>query len=349
MRLLILTQKVDRDDPILGFFHRWLVEFSKHCESIHVICLYEGKHTLPESVTVHSLGKERGGNRLLYIVRFYIYIFSLRAQYDAVFVHMNAEYVVLGGLIWRVLRKKVGLWYTHGHVSWYLRVAEKLSNIIFTASRDSFRLVSEKVRVMGHGIDTEVFTPRENHKERKGPLKLLSVGRLSPVKGIETAIKAVGRIVALGLDAELSIVGGAGTPEDKAYVQKLKSLAEHDKLAGRVRFLGAISPGDVPSVMQKADIFLHMSKTGSLDKVVIEAMSTGLIPLSSSEAFRDLLAGYTDMLMFTDGNDVELSQKIQKLNTMDIEKYSGLSSEMRKRVVEKHNIVRLIDAVAGTY
>lgn len=58
MRLLIVTQKVDKNDPILGFFHRWIEEFSKHCEKLTVICLQAGEFKLPANVTVLSLGKE---------------------------------------------------------------------------------------------------------------------------------------------------------------------------------------------------------------------------------------------------------------------------------------------------
>ena len=59
MKLLIITQKVDINDPVLGFFHRWLEEFAKHYEFVTVICLEKGEHRLPENVKVLSLGKEK--------------------------------------------------------------------------------------------------------------------------------------------------------------------------------------------------------------------------------------------------------------------------------------------------
>src|SRR6185295_8452864 len=98
MKLLIVTQVVDSEDPILGFFHRWLEEFATQAEHIEVICLKEGKHALPRNVRVHTLGKP--ANRILYIARFGWYIWTLRSQYDRVLVHMNPEYVILGGLDW---------------------------------------------------------------------------------------------------------------------------------------------------------------------------------------------------------------------------------------------------------
>ena len=128
MKLLITTQAVDLDDPVLGFFHRWLVEFSKHCESIHVICLKEGRHELPANVFVHSLGKESGASRLRYVARFYRYIWKYKNEYDTVFVHMNPEYIVLGGLLWRIGGKRIGLWYVHKSVSVRLRIAAVFTN-----------------------------------------------------------------------------------------------------------------------------------------------------------------------------------------------------------------------------
>ncbi|MCR4280769.1 MAG: hypothetical protein NUV88_00330, partial [Candidatus Kaiserbacteria bacterium] len=79
MKLLITTQAIDLDDPIMGFFCRWVEEFSKHCASVHVICLKEGRRSLPANVQVHSLGKEQKleasssklAARLAYAWRFY--------------------------------------------------------------------------------------------------------------------------------------------------------------------------------------------------------------------------------------------------------------------------------------
>ena len=147
MKLLILTQKVNKNDAILGFFHRWIEEFSKHCDKLTVICLKKGEYDLPDNVKVLSLGKEGGVSRLKYIFRLYKYIWQERKNYDFVFVHMNVEYVVLCGILCKLLRKKIGLWYMHKSVTWKLRLAEKLSNTIFTATKESFRLKSDKLKI----------------------------------------------------------------------------------------------------------------------------------------------------------------------------------------------------------
>src|SRR4051812_10743399 len=99
--LLIVTQAIDQEDQVLGFFHKWVEEFAKHTESITVVCLREGKHSLPNNVRVFSLGKEkRKALSLVYALRFLSRIWKEREAYKNVFVHMNTEYVLLGGLLW---------------------------------------------------------------------------------------------------------------------------------------------------------------------------------------------------------------------------------------------------------
>ena len=67
MKLLILTQKVDKEDPVSGFFHGWILELSKRFEKVSVICLEKGNFNLPKNVEVFSLGKESGRSRIKYV------------------------------------------------------------------------------------------------------------------------------------------------------------------------------------------------------------------------------------------------------------------------------------------
>src|SRR5665213_2769000 len=169
MRLLICTQAVDLDDPVLGFFHRWLEEISKHSETVHVICLKEGRHDLPKNVFVHSLGKESGRSRIKYLTRFFRYIREFRSEYDAVFVHMNAEYVVLGGLLWRLWGKRIGLWRNHKQKSFFTSIAVRLSEFVCYTSPEAFVARFKNSVQMPIGIDTIFFTPSTDAKSDSFP------------------------------------------------------------------------------------------------------------------------------------------------------------------------------------
>lgn len=265
-RILIVTQAVDSRDPVLGFFHRWIEEFAKNWSSVQVVCLRRGEMSLPGNVAVHSLGKEKGGNRLLYTVRFLKYIWTLRDSYDAVFVHMNPEYVVLGGPLWRILGKRVGLWYVHKSVTLYLRVAALFAYRIFSASKESIRIRSTKIQITGHGIDTDFFSPdaavmRKEH--------LLSVGRLMRSKRHDLAIQEAGK--------EHRAIRIAG---DGPLRAELEALAREHGV--KAEFLGGISQVQLRDEYRRAARLIHRSETGSLDKVVLEAAACGC-PVDTSD------------------------------------------------------------------
>ena len=162
MKLLVITQKVDEHDSNLGFFLVWLKTLATRFEDITVICLEAREYQLPDNVTVLSLGKEHRLSQWQYLRRLYTYIWQYRHDYDHVFVHMNPEYVILCGLLWRLWNKKILLWYTHKSVDIKLRIAEFLVTKIFTASKESFRLRSNKLQVMGHGIDVTLFAHQQS-------------------------------------------------------------------------------------------------------------------------------------------------------------------------------------------
>lgn len=289
MKILIITQKIDRNDSVLGFFCRWVEEFSKHCEQVTVIALGVGVHNLPKNVRVFSLGKECGTSRIGYLYNFYRLIWHERKNYDVVFVHMNPEYVMLGGILWKILRKKIALWYTHKVVSWYLRVAEKISNDIFTASKESFRLSSKKLHVTGHGIATDLFSPAPVLPVK---MVILNVGRISRTKQQLDVIKIFEHILKISPDSSLHIVGGPLLSDDEDYRDEIQAYISLRRLGERVLLLGAIPNYKMPDIYRQASVLINLSRTGSLDKDVLEAIACGVPVVTTNEAFREILSPY---------------------------------------------------------
>jgi glycosyltransferase involved in cell wall biosynthesis len=337
MRILIVTQKVDQTDANLGFFHQWIKEFSKHCEKVTVICLEKGTYALPENVNVLSLGKEEKKSRLTYITRFYKYIFKERAQYDTVFVHMNPEYVVLGGIFWKLLKKKVGLWYTHKSVTLKLRIAEKFVSRIFSASQQSFRLQTPKLVITGHGIDTELFHPAPQPVQ--GKLILLSAGRITPSKNIDTLIDAALQLQGDTVDFALRIAGEPIGTDDKIYFDEIKLKIANYKLGEHIQFIGSLANSEMPEFYRQGHVFINLSDTGSIDKAVLEAMASGLHIVTSNEAFKTML----DAKYITSKDPIDIAQKIVTLA------HEPVDAALRSQVTGDHNLTLLIVRIMSHY
>lgn len=359
MRLLIVTQTVDRTDPTLGFFHQWIEEFARHSQRVIVVCLFEGEHSLPGNVTVLSLGKERtrekalsffslAFSRLRYLYRFFLYIWKYRRGYDAVFVHMNQIYVLLGGPLWRLLRKRVSLWYAHGAVSSSLRTAERLADAIITSTPEGFRLSSEKVRVLGQGIDTERFARRARSDKQSAQrsyrpdlIRILYVGRISPVKRCETLIEAAGILREKGEKFSITFVGDAGA--DPAYYTSLEERIRALDVGDRVRFAGGVSHDRVPQYLCRSDVFANPSETGSLDKAGLEAMAAGVPLITCNEAFAGVLGTYAERLMFPKGDPSALADRIIAVHhASDRERLIDTLAEV---VRQEHSLETLIPRI----
>ena len=340
MRLLICTQAVDRDDPTLGFFHRWLEEFAKHCESITVICLQKGVYSLPNNITVYSLGKERGRvSHLRYALRFWKILFRIRGSYDAIFVHMNPEYVLLGGWWWRLTGKSFGFWYVHKSVNFRLRVATLFSNYVFTASKESFRLASRKVLVMGHGIDVERARPRI---PKTNTVRLITSGRVTAIKHLEVILEAFLLLKKKGIPSSCTIFGAPITENDSAYQKTLFKLLTDANEKPETVFFGAVPHDQLPEFRAAADYFLHASDTGSLDKSVLDAAVSGVLPLSSSEAYKELFGAYESVLAYPKGDSQALAERIIALEAMLEEKREEMRKTLYLRVIEKYSLASLI-------
>lgn len=318
MRYLVFTQKVDRNDSVLGFFHDWVAAFALRSEQVTVVALSVGAHSFPKNVTVYSLGKEDGAGRITIFFRFFNYLFSLMGQTDAVFVHMNPVYVVLGGIFWRLRGKIVALWYTHRNVDWKLRIAVRLSNIVFTASPEGCRVPSPKVQAIGHGIFVARFVEilRETKPGAGEPLRILHVGRITPIKNCTLIVEAASLLRnLLKVPFKIVFVGSPVTLADEAYAKELLTLVRLRNLESIIGFTGAVRNLDMPLLYARADLSINATPTGGLDKAVLESMAAAVPVVTSNEAFRPIFGTDAASLMFQEHDADDLAHRLATLLT----------------------------------
>lgn len=362
MKLLMITRKVDRSDALAGFAYGWVNKIGSNIDQLFVLCLEKGDVSgLPANIKIFSLGKEKNNSRLRRFLNFQLLALKLVSQADGIFCHMNPEYTIAIAPYAKIFRKKIVAWYTHGKVSLKIKLLEKLADAILTASKESFRLVSKKVIITGHGIDIDFFHPPAPGQEtitkfylagrEPGNLsifKILSIGRISPTKDYESLIKAVDILVnrqAIN-NLQVNIIGGPGLPEHQVYLNNLKQMVEVMKLRNVVNFLGAISNTETVGHYQDADLFINLSHTGSVDKTVLEAMACGTMVLTSNEAFVEIVGSN---LMAKQNQPDQLAEKIKKMMNLSEDKKAEIRGRLRAEVANHHNLDNLVKKIISQF
>ncbi len=102
------------------------------------------------------------------------------------------------------------------------------------------------------------------------PNHLLLVGNVTPVKGIEVAIRAVALLRSEFPQLQLTIVG---REPDPAYAAKMRKLAE--PLGDAVRFVGPVSQEAIKTLLDQSLALLLTSFQEHAPMIVAEAMAAG--------------------------------------------------------------------------
>ena len=342
MRVLFITQVWDESDSVLGFVPSWVAALGTVFSSITVIALKVSPKKNLSSIPVYSLGKEEGRSRLGKIFQFYRLIWRLRESYDMAFIHMNPEYIVLAGLLWRLLGKKIVLWYAHGAVPLVLRVATFFAHRILTSTREGYRLSSSKVRVIGQAIDTELFAP---YQELIPAPTLIVVGRVSPAKGQSIAVRALSLIREKYPDVKLEIVGAPIYDADHVYEISVRTLVRELSLESRVFWRGPRTRTELAREFSRMTLCINMSTNGSLDKAGLEALASGVPIITGNPAFQSILSGIADTLFISSGESTDVARAAISYLTLPINERKRIREELRARVIAQHSILTFPERV----
>jgi len=185
-----------------------------------------------------------------------------------------------------------------------------VANSGYTA--ESVRRLAPRARleVVHPGIDTTVFDParivRAQARARlgwpaDGPVLLGVIAQLSPWKGQDTAIEALGLLRERGIDAHLLLIGSAKFVarstrfDNQAYVTGLHRLVSSGGLDEHVSWLG--ERHDVPELMRALDVVLVPSHEEPFGRALLEALALEVPVVATSvggppELVRDGCEGY---------------------------------------------------------
>ncbi len=338
-KILIVTQKVNMKDPILGFFHRWIIEFAKHYSQVTVICLEQGRHDLPDNVKVLSLHKELGVSKLKYVWNFYKYIWQERKNYDLVFVHMNQEYILLGCIFWMIIGKKILLWRNHPMGSYLTKLAVLWSDQVFCTSKQSFTARYSKTQIMPVGIDTDFFTKQVMDQK---PNSIVVVSRISPIKNIHLIIEALKILAVDGVKFTADFYGDC-LPKDKEYCSQILNRVSEAGMTDFVRFNAAIPNHKTPEIYSSHEVFINATPSGSLDKTIFEAGACETFVITSNQSLSDVLPKES---VFMENDPENLAQNIKNYFSLSSDHKSILVKQIHDFVLEKHSLKKLVKMIS---
>ena len=353
LHLVFVTQVVDAGDPVHGAAISLARALAVRSASLLVIA--NEVRDVPDDLagSVRSLGKEWGRGRLAKGTRYQRLLADACRRHRPVtlLAHMCPPYLTQGAPIVRATGGGSVLWYTHPSRNPVLRRAERLADAILTALPGSYPGTSPKVRAIGHSVDTDRF-PATPLPARSAPLRLVALGRTSPVKHYPVMIRAMVRAREAGAEVELRIVGPSTTDAERRHRAELGELVRTLSAGGSIEIVGDVSPAAVPDLL--ADAHALVNATASADKVVFEAMAAGRPAVVSSPFFASLvdLASPPDTaglrLSFAPDDEGDLAERIVALAEQPVSALAAAGARLRERVASSHSLDHWADEVVRT-
>jgi len=196
---------------------------------------------------------------------------------------------------------------------------------------------ADKINVHHVGVDCEQFSFQTRMRAADEPTVLVSVARLVEKKGVEYAIRAMARLVALNVDVQYRIVG------DGPLLASLQQLTSELNLGDHVSFLGTRTSDEVAGELAQAHLFIAPSVTSQdgdmegIPTVLMEAMASGLPVISTlhsgiAELVDDGVSGKLVAERDVDG----LAQAVRELAT-NVDRWPVIGAAGREKVLREFN------------
>lgn len=150
------------------------------------------------------------------------------------------------------------------------RAAQRVTAISSVLVERAKKLGRRDAVLIPNGIDLHAIE-RARREHAKIPGRILFVGRLESMKGVDTLLQAFATMSR----GHLRIVG------DGSQRRSLESLAKKLGIAGRVTFAGYIAVPEVYREYGEAEIFCGLSRSEALGNVFLEAQAAGCAVLAT--------------------------------------------------------------------
>ena len=198
---------------------------------------------------------------------------------------------------------------------------------------------ARKVEVIPNGIDLHdlgLDGPAQT-RPRSGPLRMLTVGRLSVEKGIEHLLAAC-RLLDPSVDYELTIAGTGPLDAD---------LRNAGADLPRVRFVGAVPRTALGPLYRDHDLFVTATLNEAFALVVLEALACGLPVIGTGiDALRAVVTDGRNGLLVAPADPRALAAAIERI-ARDAPLRLSLAANAHASVLPRYGWAAIGDEIAG--
>jgi glycosyltransferase involved in cell wall biosynthesis len=147
------------------------------------------------------------------------------------------------------------------------------------------------------------------------PMRLLTVSRIDPRKGLRYLPAAIADLVARGHDVHLTIVGPTVGTMGAEERDRVRTSARELGIADRIEFVGARTLPRVLALAREHDLFVLPTLPGEgVPRVLLEAMASGLpIVVSNVAGVPTLVQHEVNGLLVPPANPLAIADAIERL------------------------------------
>ncbi len=296
---------------------------------------------------------------LTYMVSTFWFFYRQRRNYDIIHCHiLHGFHSVVALAFKRLFKKKVIIKVAAtGSISdfvmlkrarfgsfflkWVVRYADRIITVCSQSREEALQTgvrLAELLQVP-NGVDLVRFASVSSVQRTKG--KIIFIGRLDSMKGVDVLIRAFKKIIGDGFPAQLNILGNG--PEKDNLIKLAESLGVRES----VYFHGEVS--GVVKHLQTSSLFVSPSFSEGLSNVILEAMACGLSVVATRVGGTPDLIFDRDNGLLVEPNNVEgLYESIKELLT-NPGLAAQLGCEARKTVESRFSIDRIVDKYIRLY
>jgi glycosyltransferase involved in cell wall biosynthesis len=304
-----------------------------------------------EGVPVYRLGIPVKGfiGSLAFVLHGLLWLTINRSKYEILHAHQASSPAVLAGFVSIITGKdsvlkfagsrktgdiftsnktligKIKLRFLRTSIQRYISPSEEIKTEAVESGFDP-----QKIQVIPNGVDTAAFRPpadiEKNELRRSFGIAQTArvsvyTGRITNGKGLEVLFDAWQHIENKIPEIEkLLLVCGSG-PLENEFKEKYKNIAS-------IRFLGW--QNDTAAVLKASDIFVLPSLGEGLPNSLLEAMSCGLLCISTDiGGVRELLRNNENGILVDPDNVISLQTAIESA-MIDLTRYVGFGENARR-------------------